>query len=252
MTNWIAKRDQEDDKYDCRSIQILKVRVLPPNQTFKGLSYGDWVAIWSNWFLSRDVDSYDGEDILFLRLPADFKTVSDAEGAMRYQDPESFLDRTGNKKMRILQGTAVFIPLAVSVMTVGDDHEGKFIQNEKDLRSSVNDDIDHIRSLWANVKLNHSEQSIRLVPDLRLYRIETPLFKLTVPEDSNLNNLYDYPLKPGIHEAVTEGYFVLLLELSPLTYQFDFGCEGPGDYSARSVYDVTVYRNKRNEPQDIS
>ena len=231
---------------------MLKVKVLPPSQTFKGLSYGDWAAIWSNWFSSRGLDRYDGEDILFLRVHADFKVVSDAEGAMRYKDPESFLDMTGHKKKRILHGTALFVPLAVSIIAIGEDHEGKLIHNEKDLRTAVNDDISHIRSIWATVKVNHSKQSIKLVPDLRFYRVETPLFKLTVPEDSDLNNLIDYPMKPGVHDAVTEGYFILLPDLPPSTYQFDFGSEGPGDYSTRSVYDVTVYRNKRKEPLDIS
>src|SRR4030095_11279330 len=104
---------------------MLKVKVLPPTQSFKGLSYGDWVAIWSNWFLSRDPDYYDGEDMLFLRVNVDMKAVSDADGAMRYQDPEAFLDMTGDKKKRILHGTAVFVPLAVSIMAIGGNHEGK-------------------------------------------------------------------------------------------------------------------------------
>jgi hypothetical protein len=225
---------------------------MPPGKTFKGLSYGDWVAIWSNWFLSRDVENYDGEDMLFLRGYVGFKAVSDAEGAMRYQDPESLLDRTGDKKLKVLKGTSVFVPTAVSVNAIGCDFEGKLIQNVKDLRNAVNDDINHVRSIWATVKLNHSKESIKLVPDLRSYRIETPIFKLTVPEDSVLNNLMDYPMKPGVYEAVAGGYFVLLPDLAPSTYQIDFGCEGPGDYSTRGVYDITVYRDTRKQPSDIS
>jgi len=46
---------------------MMKPSVLPYWQTFKGLSYGEWAAIWTNWFLSKDVDSYNGQDILFLR-----------------------------------------------------------------------------------------------------------------------------------------------------------------------------------------
>jgi hypothetical protein len=225
---------------------------MPPGKTFKGLSYGDWVAIWSNWLISRDVESYDGEDMLFLRGYVGYKAVSDAEGAMRYQDPESFLDRTGDKKLKILKGTSVFVPTAVSVNAVGCDFEGKLIENEKDLRNAVNEDIDHVRSIWATVKLNHSKESIKIVPDLRSYRIETPLFKLTVPEDSALTKLMDYPMKPGVYDAVAGGYFVLLPDLAPSTYQIDFGCEGPGDYSTSGVYDIIVYRDTRKRPKDIS
>jgi hypothetical protein len=225
---------------------------MPPGKTFKGLSYGDWVAIWSKWLISRDVESYDGEDMLFLRGYVGFKAVSDAEGAMRYQDPESFLDRTGDKKLKILKGTSVLVPTAVTINAIGGDFEGKLIENEKDLRNAVNDDLNHVRTIWATVKLNHSKKSIKLVPNLRSYRIETPLFKLTVPEDSPLNNLMDYPMKPGVYDAVAGGYFVLLPDLALSTYQIDFGCEGPGDYSTRGVYDITVYPDTRKGPSDIS
>ena len=225
---------------------------MPPGNTFKGLSYGDWVAIWSNWFTSRQVDSYEGEDMLFLRTYVGNKAVSNAEGAMRYQDPERFLDRTGDKKLKILKGTSVFVPTATEVNAIGWEFEGKRIENEKDLRNAVNDDINHVRTIWATVKVNHSKESIRLVPNLRVYRIETPLFKLTVPEDSVLTNLMDYPIKPGVYDAVAGGYFVLLPYPAPSTYQIDFGCEGPGDYSTRGVFDITVYRDSRKGPADIS
>lgn len=225
---------------------------MPPGKTFKGLSYGDWVAIWSNWFYSRDVESYDGEDMLFLRGYVGYKSVSDAEDAMRYQDPKNFLDRTGDKKLKILKGTSVFVPTAVSVSAIGCDFENKIIENEKDLRNAVNDDINDVRSIWATIKLSHSKESTKIVPDLRSYRIETPIFKLTVPENSALNNLMDYPMKPGVYDAVAGGYFVLLSDLVPSTYQIDFGCKGPGDYSTRGVYDITVYRDKRKEPSDVS
>jgi hypothetical protein len=225
---------------------------MSPGKTFKGLSYGDWVAIWSNWFLSRDVETYDGEDMLFLRGYVGFKAVSDAECAMRYQDPEIFLDRTGDKKLRLLKGTSLLVPTAVSMNGIGCDSEGKIIENEKGLRNAVNDDINHVRTIWATVKLNHSKESIKLVADLRSYRVETPLFKLTVPEDSALNNIMDYPMKPGVYDAVAVGYFILLPDLAPSTYQIDFGCEGPGDYSTRGVYDITVYPDARKGPSDIS
>ena len=77
---------------------------MPPGKTFKGLSYGDWVAIWSNWLISRDVDSYDGEDMLFLKRVCRLQSVSEAQGAMRYQDPDSVLDRTGIKNLDMLKG----------------------------------------------------------------------------------------------------------------------------------------------------
>ena len=227
------------------------MKAVPPGKTFKGLSYGDWVAIWSNWLISRDVDSYNGGDMLFLRGYIGYKAVSE-DGAMRYQDPDSVLDRTGDKKLNILKGTSVFVPATASIKSIGDLFEGHVIENEEDLRKVVNDDISDIRLIWARVKMNHSNESVKLVPNLRSYRIETPIFKLTVPEDSALNNRFDDPLKSGVYDTVVGGYFILLPDLAPSTYQIDFGCEGPGDYSTRGVYDIEVYRDTRKEPSDIS
>jgi hypothetical protein len=59
-------------------------------------------------------------------------------------------------------------------------------------------------------------------------------------------------MKPGVYDAVAGGYFVLLPDLALSTYQIDFGCEGPGDYSTRGVYDITVYPDTRKGPSDIS
>lgn len=228
------------------------MKVVPPGETFRGLSYADWVAIWSNWFSSRDVDAYDGENMVFLRGYANFRAVSDVKGAMRYQDPEGFFDRRGDKKLNILKGTSVFVPTAVSVNTIGGCSDNKVIENEKDLRKVVNDDIDDVSSIWVKVKINHCKKPIKLVADLRPYRVETPLFKLNIPKDSALNHLIDNPMKHGVYDAVAVGYFVLLPDLAPSTYRIDFGCHGPGDYSTRGVYDITVYHDTRKEPNDIS
>jgi hypothetical protein len=235
-----------------RILHIMKLSVLQPSENFKGLSYGDWAAVWSNWFMSKEVDNYEGQDILFLRGHVEYEPISESEGAMRYQDPDSFLDMTGNKGLKILEGTSIFIPITVSFNSIGGHYEGKLIENERDLRAAVNEDINNVRSMWATLKMNYSKKSSRIVPDLKLYRIESPLFKLTVPEDSTLNNLTEYPFKPGVHDAVTEGYFILLRKLPTSSYQFDFGAEGPGDYMTRSVYDITVYRHTRKLPKDVS
>jgi len=230
----------------------MKLNVLPKSETFKGLSYGEWTAIWTNWFLSRDVDIYDGQDILFLRGDVNYKPVSEVEGAIRYQDPDSFLDMTGQKGQKILEGTSILIPISVSYNAIGCYFEGKAIENELELRNAVNGDLDNVRTLLATVTVNSTKKSIKLVPNLGSYRFESPLFKLRVPKDSGLNNLVDEPLKPGIYDAVAAGYFVLIRGLTPSTYRIVFGSEGPGEYATRSVYDVVVFPDKRKKPQDIS
>jgi hypothetical protein len=230
----------------------MKLNVLHHSETYNGLSYGEWAAIWTNWFFSKEVDSYNGQGMLFLRGDVNYRPVSEVEGAIRYQDPDSFLDMTGQKGLKILEGTCILIPVSVSVNAIGTHFEGKFIENEIELRIAVNRDVDNVRTLWATVSMEKSKKSIKLVPNLGLYRTESPLFRLTVPKDSTLNDVVDEPLKPGIYDAVAAGYFVLIRELAPLRYRIAFGSEGPGEYATRSVYDIVVFPDKRKRPLDIS
>jgi hypothetical protein len=231
---------------------MVKPSILPHWRTFKGLSYGQWAAIWTNWFLSKDVDFYKGGDILFLRGHVNYKPVSEVKDAIRYQDPDSWLDMTGQRQLKIFEGTAIFIPITVSYNAIGCKFEGEIIEDEIQLRNVVNVDVDHVRSLYATIKSNKSSKSVNLVPNLESYRVESPLFKLQVPRNSALNDLVDEPLTPGSYDAVTAGYFVLLKQLPPAYYNIVFGSEGPGDYSTRSVYDIAVYPDKRLRPVDRS
>jgi hypothetical protein len=231
---------------------MMKPSVLPYWQTFKGLSYGEWVAIWTNWFLSKDVDSYNGQDILFLRGHVNYTPVSDVKGAIRYQNPDSFLDMTGQKRLKILEGTSIFIPITVSYNAIGCNFEGEIIEDELELRNAVNCDLDNVRTLWATVTMKKSKKSIKLVPNLGPYRVESPLFKLTIPKDSALNDVVDEPLKPGVYDAVAAGYFVLIRGLAPSIYRIVFGSEGPGEYATRSVYEIVVFPDSRKRPLDLS
>ena len=78
------------------------------------------------------------------------------------------------------------------------------------------------------------------------------MIRILVIEMSTLIILDDYPMKPGVYDAVLEGCFVLVPKLAPPTYQIDFGSEDPSDYSTIWVYYVTVYHDTRKEAGDKS
>jgi len=78
------------------------------------------------------------------------------------------------------------------------------------------------------------------------------IFYFIIAEDSALNNLLDEPLKAGAYDAVTAGYFLLVNRFPRSRYRIEFGSEEPGDYSTRSVYDITVYPDRRKNPIDLS
>jgi hypothetical protein len=125
----------------------------------------------NNWLFSRDVDIYDGQDILFLRGHVNFKPVSEVEGAIRYQDPQSFLDMTGQKEQKILEGTSILIPISVSYNAIGCYFEGIAIENEIDLRNAVNGDLDNVRTLWAIVTINATKKKYQASPRFRIVQV---------------------------------------------------------------------------------
>jgi hypothetical protein len=61
--------------------------------------------MWWNWLLCDELDIYRG-DMLFLRGSLDYKSVG--EGGPVYNDPKSFLDRTGKKGVKIFENTPIF------------------------------------------------------------------------------------------------------------------------------------------------
>ena len=230
----------------------MKVDVLKPWETFKGMSYGDWSAVWTNWLLSNEVDTYKGEDILFLRGNIDYKPTSSSPGALRHQDPASLLDKTGDKAYKVIEGTAILIPVTVVYSTIGENFDGKIIESEVELRRGLNSDFNLIRTMWATIKKINCKKSYKIVPKITSYKIESPLFQLSVPSDSILNEFQDGPLKPGTYNSVVGGYFLLLKSLPQSKYRISFGAEGPGEYSTRSVYDIEVYSSTPRITKDIS
>jgi hypothetical protein len=230
----------------------MKIDVLQPWETFNGMSYGDWAAVWINWLMSVEVDIYKGQHILFLRGNINYKPVGSVPGALRHQDQDSFLDMTGRKGYKIIEGTSVLIPITTAFYTIGDYFDGKIIESEVELRNALNSDFNLIRTIWAEIKKGNSKQYARMVPNLFPYKIESPLFQLTVPANSVLNQLQDEPLKPGTYYATVGGYFILVKTLSEAKYRISFGAEGPGEYSTRSIYDIEVYANTSRITKDVS
>ena len=69
-------------------IVILKLDIVLPSENFRGISYGEWAAIWYQWLVSED-PTYYGENILFLRGNINYKPIGGNEGGPRYLDPKA-------------------------------------------------------------------------------------------------------------------------------------------------------------------
>ena len=230
-------------------INILQLNIVLPTETFRGMSYGDWIAAWHQWLLS-DNPSYNGEDILFLRGNVDYRPVGGKEDGPRYLDPKAVYDRTQDKGETIDERTSVLIAVLTSQYYIGEFYNGRKITSIPYLRYVANKDTNG-GSIWATLT-KKGGKTTKLVPDLKEYRFESPLYLLSVPKNSKLRTKMDYPPKPGNYHAITVGYFVLIKSLNIGTYRVKFGGSNGSAYHTNSIYDIYVLKKRKDNVIDKS
>jgi hypothetical protein len=225
----------------------MSIDVVPPVENFRGMSYGDWAALWSKWLLSDEPDNYAGGDMLFLRGNVDYKPLGIPTGGPRHSDPRGFYNRTGKKGEEIFEGTAIFFPVVNAQLNIGELYDGRLIRNEEDVRLVARKDIAEGGAMWANIMRKGEKKPTKIVKNLKDYRVESPLFRLVVSQKSRLRDRMESPLKPGIYDSVTVGYYVLIRTLPPSIYRIRFGGKGRGAYYTDSVYDISVRGKKKRD-----
>lgn len=224
--------------------------IVAPNENFRGNSYGEWTVEWTRWLHSENPDIYDGGKMLYLRGSVDYKPVG-IKGP-RFINPSSLYDRRGHNGEEIFEGTAIFIPIISTSFFIGDIYEGKVIRNEQELRHYVNKDTDNAKKIWSVIRNNRNNKIVRIVNNLEEYRFETPLFKLRIPKKSLLVKRMEMPVRAGIYEAITAGYFIIIRNLPVSSYRITFGGEGMGTYRTSSVYDIKVSKRIQVQLRDLS
>jgi hypothetical protein len=216
------------------------------------MSYGEWAVEWNKWLFSEDPDTYAGGNVLFLRGNVDYRPIGTQPNSPRYIDPEAIYDKTGTNRETIIEGTAIFIPIITTILFLSDNYEGKIIHDEQELRYFVNKDTDNTGEIWAAIKRKDEKNPIKLVKNLKQYRFESPLFKIKVPSNSLLRNRMEIPVKPGVYEGMTAGYYIMIKSLSPSSYRLIFGGTGVGVYRTNSVYDIDVIKKGKDLTEDTS
>src|SRR5216110_361561 len=86
--------------------------VVSPEQNFKGMSYGDWAAAWSNWLFSEDTDRNEAKgSMLFLRGNIEHygqiitnSTIVSSNATSPVSNGTSFYNRTGDQCVVIPRG----------------------------------------------------------------------------------------------------------------------------------------------------
>lgn len=228
--------------------------IAHPKEVFRGLTYGQWVGVWYNNLMSDYPDIFyrEGKSIAFLRGNVEY-----AYG--KQEDPENpqnriFSSMTKEQKITIQDDTAVFIPVISTMLVLGDDSQGKVMNDELSLRYAARRDTVNGGPVGAQiVKRNLGTGAVkRLVPnELDEYYIETPLFPLLVSPSSSIRKTIEEPLEPGPYQALVAGIFVIIYDIEPGKYRIAFYGRGVGRYTTRSVYDIDVLEGN-SKLQDIS
>ncbi|MGI9010204.1 MAG: hypothetical protein ACR2F1_03335 [Nitrososphaeraceae archaeon] len=230
------------DSFEKSNSNIPNLKIADPRYAFRGLTYGDWVAVWWNHFFSAQPDNYydPGRGIVFLRGSVEYT----------YEDEPAKRVYTGQTKelgLRISKGTALFFPVITSLFVIDDKYQGVMMNNQLSIRSAARLDTLTGGTLWARI-MSEDGKIYPLVEKLDHFLVESPLFTLLVDESNPFKTKMDGPIEAGLHHGVSVGVYILISDLSEgKKYRLEFGGKGVGRYFTNSIYDIEVSR----EPEPL-
>lgn len=195
--------------------------VIPPHAKYRGLTYGEWVARWSQ--AANTIPIVEGDHPFF------------SGGAFGGEDGVVFLTGVGGGptvEITIPAGTALFFPVVVAGCSViePDPFHG---DDEASLRACANHHMDNTSGLFAvidGVPVNNVDA----------YRVESPLFVFgPLPED-NVYGVDGGTFSP----SVAAGVYLLHAPLSVGVHVLEFGGTfDEFDYTIHTTYIITVVPN---------
>lgn len=207
--------------------------IADPRMNFRGMSYGNISALWANWLVSTQVDSFNGgNDMLFLRA-------------------NSVHVKTGVNAYIISEETPLFIPVHIAQFHIGALFNGTKIESEVGIRHAIHSEIKEYNNMWLTIESIH-ESRRNVVEDLYSFYVESPLFRLNVSEKSPLREKLNPPIDCGIYDAVIGGYFVLLGSLPIGTHLLRFGSKGAGSNYSDAYYEINVKHKFEKDLKDVS
>jgi hypothetical protein len=244
---------------------IGKYKVVGPDSLYHGKSYSDYASDWFNWLLSAKADSRNSGPVVFLtskKIPdlttelgrnffnleklSEGTTTGITSSSMSDGDapPTLYVNephiRIGSNRLQIFEDQAVFVPVGVCYGFASAPYiDWGHMQDEIGLM------IDNGDNPPDNIQLTINGEPI--VSDLKEFRIRTPIFTVIVPEVPYGTSLKDFledsPITPGSHQAMVDGYFVML-ELKAGRYWvhswFGAGREVRGPYFSELLYQIEV------------
>jgi hypothetical protein len=227
---------------------LTGLKIADPHYVFRGMTYGQWAGVRWNQVLSAQPDDFydEGRGIVFLRGAAGTgHLVEDEPDRQSAKTSNIYSAQTSQSRLKLPEGTAVFVPVVDTVFVIGDEYRGSIMKDEIATRFTARTDTVHGGDIWAKIKVKPNDKSRPLVKDLNYFYTESPLFSLRVSEKNPFKDKIDVPIKAGNYFGVTVGIYVIISYLPPnKRYHLEFGGQGVGGYFSNSMYDIEVIPNK--------
>ena len=187
--------------------------IVRPGETYNGLSYGSWAAIWCNWLFS---DQQQDGSVYFLRGNID-------------KEPNIIM--TGKNAIKVYDDVAIFFPIicTFSSKIFNPDAVTEMLRR----KDSTGPERDPIK---LKLEMNELE-----VSNLHEFYAESPEFTMEISRMSPILRFFDPPVTIGRSEAVIAGYWILIRPLPVGKYRINFegmhrdGFKTSGDYSIRII-----------------
>jgi len=233
--------------------------VVPPHQTYKGKTYGQWSARWWQWcfsmsvgtpythplFVDGNVDLSEGQSgpVWFLGGTL----ISTDIGGVYYGTAE----RTGT----VPAGKALFFPIMNAEQSYLESWAfGGSDTTQAELRSDAKSFTDPAADLTCEV-------DGRPLSNLDHYRVQSPLYRIGpfpqdnifesswgIPDELDLNpppprriRAYTAGAAPGnFTQSVSDGYYIMLAPLSVGEHTIHFSGDVPGFFYLDITYHIIV------------
>jgi hypothetical protein len=164
--------------------------VIPPQARYRGMSYAEWAAAWSEWFVGFPLDQSPAVD-------PDYDVRNRQSGNVWFlASPFG----SSEKHITIRTGVSLFFGL-LSAEASNLEAEPFFGATEQQQREAAAFLADHIGDLSASV------DGVE-VGNLQDYRVSSPQYDFTAPSPWVFGDV------GGTGTAVVDGYFLMLAPLS--------------------------------------
>jgi hypothetical protein len=178
-------------------------RIYPIDSTPCGKPWHEWVELWWKWCYSGSIENSPASD-------SHGKICAEGQIHEKIWFLAGTFGGKAERKCNVPLGSSIFFPLINDLISFATDPQ---LKTEDELRAYAEADLDRTRFLSASVDGYGYE-----LQQLKVYRIQTPIFELGLPTESHDGNRIST-------KAVSDGYWVFLEPLSVGEHRIEFSGE---------------------------